>query len=551
MKIGVVVWAEGLNVKFRINQGAKVERGQLVKVYDGNIKYILRVYNFRPESLLTPVEIARISEKKSHGEDFILYDKGLRLYDTAIAIIVAQVDEDGVARGPSSVPSLFTDVETLDKIDLEQLNLDTGDIMLGYVRVGHRKSKSIVSLNGGEIIPHHILVSGVTGAGKSNLSKIIAYSIMRNEENNYSFIIFDCESEYFSGNAPDKYGLAHLPEAEKKLFYVTSDVGEPSILNYSFYYKGIRINRRIRSHPLEVSFSSLYPGDFTMTGEFSSPQEELLWLARKEFGEDWLSILLKSSPSFLYRRFNRMVHKNTINTIKRKLRYFLGNNDIFKEYVETDLLKAILGAIGKGMVILIDMPYASEGEEKLLTCTIARRIFYTYEKLRKVALNEWVRLPYVLITVEEAHRYLSKSSLTNNGEIRENIFSIISKRGRKYRVGALYITQMPGELIEPVVRQTLTKIILPLPTKPDYMKVIQYSPYLDEAEQEIKTLDRGEALVVSPPSGLRFAVPVKIFCFEELVKDLLEEERLLLKSKRFEKKGAGKSRIAILDEFKK
>ncbi|RLE74140.1 MAG: hypothetical protein DRZ80_05030, partial [Thermoprotei archaeon] len=97
-------------------------------------------------------------------------------------------------------------------------------------------------------------------------------------------------------------------------------------------------------------------------------------------------------------------------------------------------------------------------------------------------------------------------------------------RGRKYKVGALYITQMPGEIAETVIRQTLTKIILPLPTRPDFTKVIQYSPYLDEAEQEIKTLDRGDALIVSPPSGLRFAVPAKVFSFEKYVEERLREK---------------------------
>ena len=85
---------------------------------------------------------------------------------------------------------------------------------------------------------------------------------------------------------------------------------------------------------------------------------------------------------------------------------------------------------------------------------------------------------------------------------------------------------MPGELMETVIRQALTKIILPLPTKPDYLKIIQYSPYLDEAEQEIKTLDRGEALVVSPPSGIRFAVPVKIFSYEEFVEELIKRKEI-------------------------
>ncbi|RLE98921.1 MAG: hypothetical protein DRJ57_03120, partial [Thermoprotei archaeon] len=79
-------------------------------------------------------------------------------------------------------------------------------------------------------------------------------------------------------------------------------------------------------------------------------------------------------------------------------------------------------------------------------------------------------------------------------------------------------------LTEAIIRQALTKIVLSLPTKPDLSKVIQYSPYLDEAEQEIRTLDRGEALLVSPPSGIRFAVPIKIFNFEKLVEQLVSRQ---------------------------
>ncbi len=526
MEIGVVVWAEGLTVKFRIKSGVFVERGELVKVVDRNVKFILRVYDFKPESLLTPAEIARLSEKRERGEEIVLYDRNIRLYDTAIATIVAQVDEDGVVRGPTSVPALFTQVESLEAKDLAQLNLDTGDLPLGYVRVGHRASNKIVSLNGRKVIPHHILVSGVTGAGKSNLGRVLAAAIMMAEEPIYSLVLFDCESEYFSGPTPDSMGLAHLPEAEDRLFYVTGKVVRPSKIEFKFEFEGEERIHRILAHPLEVAYSDLSPADFSMTGEFSGPQEELLWLARRVMKEDWLSFLLNTSAEGIYRRLRGLAHKNTINTVKRKLRYLLGDGDIFREFCDTSLFHAVLNAVGMGKVVLIDIPHATEGEEKLLSVAVTRRIFKTYEELRKVSPSDWEKLPYTLITVEEAHRYLSKTSLTSGGEVRENIFSIISKRGRKYKVGALYITQMPGELIEPVVRQTLTKIILPLPTKPDYTKIIQYSPFLDEAEQEIKTLDRGEALIVSPISGLRFAVPVRIFKFEDIAVKRLRGERL-------------------------
>ena len=524
MEVGTVIWVKGLTLRFRIRKGVKVERGQLLKVQLDDVKYIVKVVDFEPEVLLTPAEIARISKKREEGRDVFLLDEDVRLYDTATCTMIVQVHEDGVPRGPSSVPPLFSKVETLDDYDLQELNLDVGDLKVGYLRVGHKGTDVVVSLRGDKVIPHHILVSGVTGSGKSNFSKVLAYAVMSVEELKYSLVLFDCESEYFIGSSPLGLGLAHLPQAEKRLLYISSLVEEVSRVRMTFEFDGIETVRTIMAHPLEIDVHRLSPLDFIMTGDFSAAQEELLWLARKTFGEEWLLQLLELPSSTLYSRLRKMVHKNTINTTKRKLRYLLGDGYIFKEECETNLISTVLSSVSKGKVILFDIPHASEGEEKLLTATVSRRIFRAYERLRKESPETWNKLPYVLIAIEEAHRYLSKDALSQHGEIRENIFSVISKRGRKYKVGAMYITQMPGDLIEPVVRQTLTKVVLPLPTRPDYMKIIQYSPYLEDSEDEIKTLDRGEALIVSPASGLRFAVPIKVFLFEDLVREELKRE---------------------------
>ncbi|RLE44139.1 hypothetical protein DRJ16_02810, partial [Candidatus Woesearchaeota archaeon] len=395
-----------------------------MKVEDEKRKFILRIYDFKPESLLTPAEIAMVSEKVGKGEKIFLFDKGLRLYDTALCTILCQIDRNGYVHGPTSVPSLFTIVEELDDNDLSQLNLDTGDLHIGWVRVGHRITPIKVSLHGSKTIPHHILVCGVTGAGKSNLGKVLAASIMITDQPRYSLVLFDCESEYFNGGDVGHLGLAHLPHAERRLFYVSQDVDEPTRLEFTFRVDGIELTRTITAHPLLVNYNDLTPSDFAMTGEFTGPQEELLWLAYKHFEENWLATLVNSPVQDLYRRLRRLVSVNTINVTKRKIKYMLGKGEIFREDVEYDLLSAILGAVSEGKVVLVDIPHATEGEEKLLSATVARRIFKTYERLKKDLPDIWNKLPYVLIMVEEAHRYLAKQNLTSSGEIRENIFSI-------------------------------------------------------------------------------------------------------------------------------
>jgi DNA helicase HerA-like ATPase len=527
LKLGVVVWVEGLTVKFRVLEEARVERGQLVKVEDGGVRYIARVHGFKPEALLSQAEIARISHRRGMGEGLDLLDAPLRYYDTALATLVAQLEEDGACHGPTGSPRLFSDVEDLDEADLAQLCLDVGDVDLGLVRVGHRATGHHVKLTGFKAFPHHLLVCSITGGGKTNLGKVLAWNVMKNPRGLYSLIIIDTEGEYLDGGDAEHLGLAHSPASQARLLYVTPRVSTVCRLELKFEYDGHILTRSVAAHPLELSWSQLHPEDFCQTGEFTPPQESLLWLAWSRYGDRWLARLMEVEAEALYRDLGRGVQKVTIAVAKRKLRRMLSGGGVFKPSgCSTNLIAALLNAVSAGKVVLIDMPSASEEQEKLLNVVVARRVFSFYESLRKEAPDEWAKLPTVLIMVEEAHRYLSKSALEAGEGRRENIFSTISKRGRKYRVGLCCITQMPGELDEPIVRQQLTKVVLPLPTRPDYAKVIHYSPFLERSAQEIKSLDRGEALLVSPPSGLKFAVPIKVHPFEDLVRAELEEEIL-------------------------
>jgi len=522
LKVGVVLWAESNKVIFRILEGVRVERGDIYKVEstDGTI-YVVKVVDFKPTMLFDPLELSRLSLKQALGSE-VIFDKELRYYDTALAVIIAEIDNEK-AFSPISVPRIFSPVKTIDDLTLSKLGLDKGDIELGYVRMGHKATPHKVKIFGREVFPHHILVASITGGGKTNVGKVIAWNILRQKKNLYSMVIVDTESEYFDGSDNSTLGLIHSRYSEKRLLYITPKVDKPCLYKYEFIFRGEKFTRRIYAYPLRINIRKLRPEDLIDTGEFTLAQETLLWTSWKYYEDDWLHILLEGTLDAIFTRLRRSIPKNTIAATQRKLSMMLSNTEIFTdEPTENDSLDAILKGVTQGKVILIDMPMALEAQEKLISVIVARRIFKFYEFERRYYPQRWEQLPTVLIFVEEAHKYLRRRDEPN---VRgENIFTTISKRGRKYRIGLCTVTQMPGELEEGVIRQQLTKIILPLPTKPDYMKVVNYTPYLEDSIEEIRSLERGEALLISPPSGIRFAISLKIHKYEELVIKELKEE---------------------------
>jgi hypothetical protein len=142
----------------------------------------------------------------------------------------------------------------------------------------------------------------------------------------------------------------------------------------------------------------------------------------------------------------------------------------------------------------------------------------------------WLRLPYLLITLEEAHKFL---------EERGGIFSDIALTHRKYRVGLNAVTPRPSLINRDVFAELWTKLILKTTLREDRVYLSENTPYLEYSDVELKMLDVGEALLVSQPK-IQFAVPVKIFDYkeylEEHLKTKVEKAETLAEARRAEVK---------------
>jgi DNA helicase HerA-like ATPase len=135
--------------------------------------------------------------------------------------------------------------------------------------------------------------------------------------------------------------------------------------------------------------------------------------------------------------------------------------------------------------------------------------------------------PVISIILEEAPRVIGKKVL----EARNNIFGTIAREGRKFKIGLIAITQLPSEIPRDILANMNTKIILGNEMGPERRAIIESAAQdLSEDYQTIGSLDKGEAIITS--NFAKFAIPIKIQLFEDLVKKDQEKEKSQPKHKK-------------------
>jgi DNA helicase HerA-like ATPase len=124
--------------------------------------------------------------------------------------------------------------------------------------------------------------------------------------------------------------------------------------------------------------------------------------------------------------------------------------------------------------------------------------------------------PVISIVIEEAPRVLGDEVLRSSGS---NIYSDIAREGRKFKIGLIAITQLTSVIPKTILANMNTKIILGNELATERSSIIQSaSQDLSTDDRNIASLDKGEAIISS--NFTKFAVPMKIPLFEDIVKDM-------------------------------
>jgi hypothetical protein len=349
-----------------------------------------------------------------------------------------------------------------------------------------------------EAFTHHIIIPATTGRGKSNLVKVMLWSVL--EQSSFGILVLDPHDEYYGRHTK---GLKDHPKARENLLYYSS--APPAGAN-----------------SLVINLKCIMPWHFQGIVDFTDAQWDAIKRYFNRFHERWIENIVRGNEI-------EGVAPRTLEVLQRKFDNVLGvylddqgnlqcRNRVFSETAGMATTRDIVKALEESKKVIIDTSRLLDEAELLIGSIIASETFNKYQSYKSEGKLE--EKPVIGIVIEEAPRVLGIEVLSSMGE---NIYSTIAREGRKFKIGLIAVTQ----LISPIPREILanmnTKIILGNELVTERHAIINSAAQdLSEDDRTIASLDKGEAIISS--NFIKFAIPIQVPLFESYVEDFVVKE---------------------------
>ena len=521
MKGGQIVGGGLKDIYIREKSGSQLELGDLLVAEGPDNDYtIIQVKDIEYRSHIPQqtLELSAGMKLEGFAENSEIMEPALRNYLIARAKSMLYVKKDDnnekyLIKSPKRPPSFFNDIRSITNDDMGFLKPEDTEksIYLGDIRSGSTVKKDVnVHIDLVKSLTHHIFIPATTGRGKSNLVRVMLWSIL--DSKGAGILVLDPHNEYFGDDL--RKGLRHHPKRIDKLEYYSPDSANKDALTLSINIKKIR------------------PHHFTGIGGFSSAQSEAMRMFHNKYGPNWITELAMGREGQLQ---SMGVNEKTAQVLKRKMETKLGvstvedlshpdgkrvvfNTKLFvggEQGLST--INDITNSLEDGKIVIIDSSKLSDFEELFVGSIIASNIFFKYKNYNSEILNN---KPVISIVIEEAPRVLGRDAL--EGGMGNNIYGTIAREGRKFKLGLIAITQLASVIPRAILANMNTKIILGNEMSMERSAIIDSaSQDLSDDNRIIASLDKGEAIVSSVFT--KFAIPIYTPEFEKFVDEYLEK----------------------------
>lgn len=501
--VGQVIAGKVAHILIREKTDAKIELGNLLVAEgrDGS-SLILQVHNLSFGSQLDQdlLELTAGLELEGRGGSLEFFDADLRNYVLAEARAVASISRDRVTI-PKALPDFFASVRHVINEDLQFMDIPGNTAYLGKVRSGSNVLDVPVRLNVQDLFTHHVLIPATTGRGKSNLVKVLLWSVVNDD--NLGVLVLDPHDEYY-GARGNELGLSKHPDAKEKVVYYS--LAAPAGTN-----------------TLVINLKSILPWHIEELFNLTDAQTEALYAYFFPHKKDkqWIEAIFKGERP-------EGVGEMTASVLQRKFKTALGldvteqgdlicHNRAFSTTAGEATLDDMIVALEGGKIVVVDTSRLSDKAELLIGSLVINEVLTKYQRYKQETGSSGVSKledkPVVSIVIEEAPRVLGADVLSSRGD---TTYSTVAREGRKFKIGLVAITQLTSVIPNTVLANLNTKIIFGNEMASERNAIISSAAQdLKDDYVTIGSLDKGEAIVSS--IFTKFAVPIQVPRFEDFV----------------------------------
>ena len=495
------------NILVRQQSGSQLEVGDLLVSEEEDSILILQVFGLqygsqidgRVQEMMSGV----VLEEGSPDADF--YEPNFVNYVMARVKALARVNRDLSVNLPKRLPAFFGKLRMISSSDLRFLQGGGQDrIFIGYIRSGSKVIRDAeVWLDARDIFTHHLLIPATTGRGKSNLVKCILYHLL--DSNGVGALVLDAHNEYYGLGGQ---GLRDHPNHTTNLVYYTPSQPPPG------------------ARHLTINLGAIRPDHFEGIVEFTEAQTRMMREFYSRYRTEWIPQIMLTDVSALEMADSKRdaaFRSATLVVLQQKLRQALGldvnrdenvvksKHDVFDYTRGEGTINDIVNHVESGRVVILDTSKLNDEAELIVGSIAASRILDHYRDAKSRGTLRGK--PVATIVIEEAPRVIGEDVLQSRTN---NIYSIIAREGRKFKVGLTAITQLSSVIPKVILANMNTKIILGNEMKMERMALIESaSQDLSEDDRTIASLDKGEAIITS--IFVPFALPIQVPLFEDVV----------------------------------
>ncbi|NWF70611.1 MAG: ATP-binding protein [Chloroflexi bacterium] len=494
-RLGVVVGgslSKGLVVK--LDREVAIEEmavGRYVVVHGDNKRFFCMVNDV----VLNATNPAIQGDPPDIREDNFLRAvySGVVAYGTInVAPMLVIDEEDGKPRPVKSIPSHFTEVYNADEGDV---NAVFGAEDQAHFNVGRplELEQTQINLDLRRLTERSVGVFGKSGTGKSFLTRVLLAGVIARGQ--AVSLIFDMHNDYgweiTSENGSKVKGLKQLFPAKISICTLDAESSRRRTAKYDF--------------EVQLGYDEIEPEDIAMlrgTMSLSDAMIDAAYTLSKRWGTNWVWRLLQGRSEDIDEIVEHTnIMGGTLAGLQRRLERFQ-RWEFLVQHSSGDTINQIINKLDQGISVVLEFGrYGSSLEAYILVANyLSRRIHESYvERVEKALGDQGMEPPQLLITIEEAHKFLDPLIA------RQTIFGTIAREMRKYKVTLLIVDQRPSGIDEEVMSQIGTRVTALLDNERDINAVLNGISGAGNLREVLARLDTKQQAII-----MGHAVPMPV-----------------------------------------